>query len=145
MTSETCQGCIMVVEDDPDLSEVLREHIEARLGCRVVLAVDGVDALSRLDGAEVVPPCLILADLNMPRLDGVGLARCIRSSERHGDTHIITMSADPRRARPAEAELHLDKPFAFADLAAIVGPRCRGGPARQRGPGSTPLPRPAVR
>src|SRR6266702_8392791 len=66
-----CKGCILVVDDDPDLRNALTECFEA-LGCTVVAAVDGVHAVECL--GDSLKPCLALLDLNMPRLDGAGLA-----------------------------------------------------------------------
>lgn len=127
-----CRGGVLVVEDDPDLREVIGEHL-AELGCRVTLAGDGVEALEWLRGAYV--PCLILTDLNMPNLDGVGLLRRIRAggSDRAADIAIVTMSAaEPRDDAAGSIEAHLKKPFMLPDLDAIVGSLCRGGPARCR-------------
>ncbi|MFL5263529.1 MAG: response regulator [Anaeromyxobacteraceae bacterium] len=131
MACESCQGRVLVVEDDPDIREVLRDLIGG-LGCRVVLAADGVDALAQLERAGAASPCVIIADLNMPRLGGVGLVRRVRTG-RHVGTPIVTMSAEPLRERPAHVELHLDKPFDFGALAATIGRLCPGGPARGGG------------
>jgi CheY-like chemotaxis protein len=130
MSCQSCQGRVLVVEDDPDIRELLRDLI-AGLGCNVALAADGVDALAQLERAGADSPCVIIADLNMPRLGGVGLVRRVRTGL-HGRTPIVTMSAEPFRERPAEVELHLDKPFDFGSLATTLGRLCRGGPARCR-------------
>jgi CheY-like chemotaxis protein len=127
----TCQGCILIAEDDPDLREALGDYI-ASLGCKVLLAVDGVEALERL--APSVTPCVIVTDLNMPRLDGAGLVRSIRANGHRG-TPIITMSAGSQGAKPANVAAHLDKPFACADLDSTVARLCRGGPACRHGVG----------
>ncbi len=58
---------ILVVDDDPTVREALRELLSGE-GYAVVTADDGQDALDRLGAME--PPCLILLDLRMPRVDG---------------------------------------------------------------------------
>lgn len=60
-------GPILIVEDNPDIRATLRQLFEME-GFEVELAADGEDALRRLDPAG--PPCLILLDLAMPRMDG---------------------------------------------------------------------------
>lgn len=60
-------GHILVVDDDPGVREALREMLSEE-GYSVITAEDGQDALERLGAME--PPCLILLDLKMPRVDG---------------------------------------------------------------------------
>jgi CheY-like chemotaxis protein len=118
----TCTGCIMVVEDDADIRGVLRECLE-HLGCSVVIAVDGVHGLECLDTCP--PPCLVLLDLNMPRLDGEGFLRRVRDDVRLCELPIVSMTAEPHRRRPDMTEAHLHKPFALPDLERIVRRLCR--------------------
>lgn len=58
---------ILVVDDDAAIRDSLRVLLTEE-GYGVETAVDGQDALERLDAME--PPCLILLDLKMPRMDG---------------------------------------------------------------------------
>jgi len=55
-----CAGCIIVVDDDADIRELIRVHVES-LGCTAVLAADGLDALDCLACGPT--PCLILLDI----------------------------------------------------------------------------------
>lgn len=119
----------MVVDDDADVREVVRQYLEG-LGCRVTLAVDGVDALQSL--ASPLPPCIIVSDLTMPKLGAVGFMRCVRAGQDHSATPVVTMSAESQRERPPGVEAHFDKPFALAELGAVAARFCRGGPARYR-------------
>jgi two-component system cell cycle response regulator len=65
---------VLVVEDEPDHRELFRQ-ILAHAGARVVLAEDGQVAVRLL---EMAPrPDIILCDLLMPELDGIGLARYV--------------------------------------------------------------------
>ncbi|MCA1582269.1 MAG: response regulator [Acidobacteria bacterium] len=58
---------ILVVDDDASVREALRDLLSGE-GYAVVTADDGQDALDRLGSMD--PPCLILLDLRMPRIDG---------------------------------------------------------------------------
>ena len=79
----------MVVEDDPDISEVLRHSLE-RAGY-------AVDALSRGDSAlEVIrrnPPDLILLDLMLPGMDGLELCRELKRGAGTSGVPLIMLTA----------------------------------------------------
>lgn len=68
-------GTVLVVDDDDEMRAVLRHVLELD-GWRVAEARDGREALARLTEAR---PDVVLTDLEMPRLDGVGLARRVRN------------------------------------------------------------------
>ena len=109
---------ILVVEDDEDVRELiactLEEHAYA-----VDQASDGRQALLRV--AESCPE-LILLDMKMPRMNGWEFAR--QFHEQFGwpaPIVVVTASADAQaRASEIGAEGHLGKPFALADLLAVV-------------------------
>jgi len=63
-------GPVMIVEDDPDIREILTESLAA-LGFDVVTAAHGRDALTAL-ARMIVLPSVILLDLMMPVMDGYG-------------------------------------------------------------------------
>jgi CheY-like chemotaxis protein len=65
---------ILVVEDDPD-ARALIESILKLSGLTVVLAADGKEGLQR---AQIESPDLIITDIAMPRLNGLGLTRELR-------------------------------------------------------------------
>ena len=65
---------ILVVEDDPDARELLRS-ILTLAGLEVVLATDGQEGFER---AQAMSPDLVITDISMPRLDGLGLIRKLR-------------------------------------------------------------------
>lgn len=85
------RGRILVVDDEPNartaLAELLREE-----GYDVETAADGLMALPKLDKFE---PDLVLTDLEMPGLDGLGLIRKVH--ERAPGRAIVVMSALPAR------------------------------------------------
>jgi two-component system, chemotaxis family, chemotaxis protein CheY len=65
---------ILVVEDDPDARRLI-ETILKLAGLNVVLAADGQEGLEK---AQVESPDLIITDIAMPRLNGLGLIHELR-------------------------------------------------------------------
>jgi CheY-like chemotaxis protein len=119
---------VLLVDDEPAVLDVLGASI-ARFGYRVISAADGVAALEKLDerSSEVAA---IVADLSMPRLDGVGMVREIQ--QRHPKLPIVVMTA----ALPPDKQASLAwlgvaefliKPFQtealLASLERVLGPR----------------------
>jgi CheY-like chemotaxis protein len=102
---------ILVAED----REVSRELIEAILtasGYRVVMAVDGQDALEQ---AARLRADLIILDLYMPRVDGFGVLRQLRADPNYLATPIIALTAsamagDRERALAAGFSEYISKP-----------------------------------
>lgn len=109
------QGRILVVEDEPDIRELLGDTLSV-LG-PVELATDGVDALERIqrNGA----PAVILLDLCLPRMTGPELIERLRGTA-YGDVPVVSMTASNARA-PAGVREHLHKPFDIDDaIGALV-------------------------
>ena len=78
---------ILVVEDDPDIAQVLADLLTEE-GYRVRCAFDGQAALQEIARD---PPDLVLADVMMPHLDGVTLAKRLRAPSRR--IPIVLLSA----------------------------------------------------
>lgn len=77
---------ILLVEDDAiDIQIVKRTLKKESMTNPLFCAYDGVEALEVLNGTngktEVPQPCLILLDINMPRMNGLELLQKIRNSE----------------------------------------------------------------
>src|SRR5512147_2598060 len=70
-------GRVLVVDDDPGMREMLLLAMR-RHGYEAEAATDGLDALARL-GEH--PFDVVLTDLQMPRLDGLGLMRRIHAAD----------------------------------------------------------------
>jgi len=123
-----CPGCILVVDDDADIRELIRVHVES-LGCTAVLAADGLDALDCLTRGPT--PCLILLDMNMPRLDGEAFARYLRENQLLRAVPIVSMSASGRQLLPPLVEQHLDKPFCLEAVTVPIAHYCRAALSRE--------------
>ncbi|HEV2644669.1 MAG TPA: response regulator, partial [Candidatus Elarobacter sp.] len=80
---------VLVVEDDPAASELLRRSLEGE-GWRVVVARNGREALERMDREE---PAIILLDLMMPEMDGFEFLSEIRSLPRASTVPVVVVTA----------------------------------------------------
>lgn len=110
---------ILLVEDDPLLAEVLSGLLQG-LGHRVTHAPQALAALSAL-AAET--PALALLDLDLPGMDGLQLARLIRSQGRELPLIALTARSDPEaepQAFAAGMTAFLRKPVTGAMLAATI-------------------------
>lgn len=84
---------VLVVDDDINSREALAFLI-GQDGYRVVTAVNGADALSRLRGARSIRPSVILLDLIMPVMTGEELCCARRGYVELADIPIVLFSAD---------------------------------------------------
>lgn len=64
---------ILIIEDDPHLSQLMRGHLEA-MGFTVEVAMDGEQGIEALERA----PDLILLDIMLPKMDGLTILKMIR-------------------------------------------------------------------
>ncbi len=75
-SSEFARRCILVVDDDEDMREAVGLLLAPQYELRY--AIDGIDGYNRAH--ELPRPDLIIADVSMPRLDGIGMVQRIRAS-----------------------------------------------------------------
>jgi two-component system phosphate regulon response regulator PhoB len=112
---------ILIVEDEADLSEMMRYNLEAE-GFRIVSAESGDEAVERIrDGV----PDLILLDWMLPGLSGIELCRRWRSREETARTPIIMVTArgeEEERVRglATGADDYIVKPFSMPELVARI-------------------------
>jgi CheY-like chemotaxis protein len=107
---------VLVVEDDPDVGELLVEALELG-GFRARVEPNGRTAIEYLRGGGRVD--LILLDMTMPVLDGWGFRREQRGSPRIADIPVIVLTADgDARAKAASirAQGFLSKPVSLEAL-----------------------------
>ncbi|RSX56389.1 response regulator transcription factor [Bifidobacterium samirii] len=114
---------ILIVDDDPALGEMLSIVLESE-GLRAVVCQDGLRAVEL---ASTLRPDLILLDVMLPGLDGVGVAREIR---RGSNVPIIMLTAksdtiDVVAGLEAGADDYVAKPFRTAELLARIRARFR--------------------
>ncbi|TLX54479.1 response regulator [Stutzerimonas nosocomialis] len=89
---------ILVVDDSAAIRELFAATL-AEGGHRVVEAVDGCDALAKL---EEHPINLLVSDLHMPKLDGIGLVRAVRAHPRYRFAPILVLTSDQSPEKQAE-------------------------------------------
>jgi CheY-like chemotaxis protein len=82
---------ILLVENDPDIREVILDILERR-GYRTLAAEDGRDALHKLR-VGATRPCLILLDLTMPVMSGWEFMAEQASDPRIAGIPVVVMSA----------------------------------------------------
>jgi len=75
---------ILLVEDDKvDVMAIRRSFLRLKIANPIIEAQDGIEALARLRGTDgyeaIARPCLILLDLNMPRMGGLEFLAELRS------------------------------------------------------------------
>jgi CheY-like chemotaxis protein len=111
---------VLIVEDEQDLRELMRDALQMR-GYSVVTAEEGTDALRKLD--DLGPPCLILLDLLMPGMNGWDFFERLRQRPGFASVPVIIHSSAASRA-PAGATRVLQKPLAFDRLVSVVAEYC---------------------
>jgi two-component system response regulator MprA len=109
---------ILVVEDDARLAATL-ERLLAAEGHEVERVGDGLEALKR---AREQPFDLVVLDIMLPSLDGVGVCRRLRATAQVPVLMLTALSGTSERVRglDAGADDYLVKPFAYEELLARV-------------------------
>jgi EAL domain-containing protein (putative c-di-GMP-specific phosphodiesterase class I) len=132
--TKTHLGRVLVVDDDDAVRRVCTRVLGGE-GWQVTLAEHGRAAVIQLDTNKVPFDC-VLSDVNMPELDGYGLAAELR--KRDEDLPILLMTGDPSLDGAVKAMEHgaisyITKPFQHESLAAAVARAARRhGVARMR-------------
>jgi two-component system, OmpR family, KDP operon response regulator KdpE len=108
----------LVVEDDPNIVDLIRANLAVR-GFDTVVSVDGGKALQLLETEE---PDIVLLDLMLPEVDGFDLCRQIRE---RSPVAIIVVSArggerDKVTALHMGADDYMTKPFSIEELLARI-------------------------
>ena len=115
--------CVLLVEDEAAVREVLRRSLERR-GMRVVAAPDAMTALQLLQ--EMEQPDIVVTDVMMPGMDGRSFADAL--AQTGADTPILFISGYAietirERGLVSDAHAFLQKPFTSEELAAAIEAR----------------------
>ena len=120
-TSDAEKPRILIADDNADM----RDYMARLLGDRwtIELVEDGAAAL---DAIKTKRPDLVLTDVMMPKLDGFGLLKAIRTDDELQDLPVIMLSARAGEEARVEgldagADDYLIKPFSARELIAKVG------------------------
>lgn len=103
---------ILIVDDSSSLRQVVNLAL-TRAGYEVIEGVDGMDALTKLDGRKIH---LIVSDVNMPRMDGITFVTQVKQNPRYKFTPVIMLTTEGQDAkkeqgRAAGAKAWIVKPF----------------------------------
>src|SRR6202167_1665463 len=123
MTETARKTCALVLEDDPNIVDLIRSNLAVR-GFDTVVSVDGLRALNLLETEE---PDIVLLDLMLPEGDGFELCQLIRE---RSSVAIIVVSArggerDKVTALNMGADDYLTKPFSIEELLARIAATLR--------------------
>ena len=112
---------VMVIDDSKTIRRTA-ETLLKKVGCEVITAVDGFDALAKIADSH---PNIIFVDIMMPRLDGYQTCTLIKSNPRFKATPVIMLSSkdglfDKARGRIVGSEQYLTKPFTRDELLGAI-------------------------
>ena len=114
---------VMVVDDSVTVRKVTSRFLE-RQGMEVLLAKDGVDAVTQLLEIERIPDVMLL-DIEMPRMDGFEVASRVRHNNRLKDIPIIMITSRTgekhrERALSLGVNGYIGKPYQETALLEII-------------------------
>nr|WP_314876077.1 response regulator [uncultured Pseudomonas sp.] len=112
---------VLLVEDNP-VNQLVAKGMLGKLGCQVLIASQGAEALEMLERETVD---MVFMDCNMPVMDGYEASRRIRQSGRWPQLPIVALTANAmpeerERCRAAGMDDYLAKPFRREDLLALI-------------------------
>src|SRR5262245_3701555 len=91
---------ILIVDDSMSLRQTLAIALRGS-GYTVVEAVDGKDALGKLDGTKFN---LIISDVNMPNLDGIGFVKAAKQLPAYKFTPVIMLTTEGDESKKMEGK-----------------------------------------
>ncbi len=112
---------ILIVDDSASMRQLVTFALEDA-GYDVVQAVDGEDALSKAGQSRAE---MVITDLNMPKLDGIGLIRQLRERSEYKFTPIVMLTTESqdtkkKEGKQAGASGWIVKPFTPDQLIGVV-------------------------
>ena len=112
---------VMVIDDSKTIRRTA-ETLLKKVGCEVITAVDGFDALAKIADTR---PDVIFVDIMMPRLDGYQTCALIKNNSEFRSTPVIMLSSkdglfDKARGRIVGSEQYLTKPFTREELLGAI-------------------------
>lgn len=113
---------ILIVDDSPTMRMLVAFSLSRYAGCTIEQACNGVEALELL---AVRVPDMMVADINMPEMNGLELIARVRESHSKNDLPIVVITTegsdeDIRKGLQAGATEYLVKPFQPQKLHTII-------------------------
>lgn len=111
----------MVIDDSKTIRRTA-ETLLKKVGCEVITAIDGFDALSKIADQK---PDIIFIDIMMPRLDGYQTCALIKNNKAFKSTPVIMLSSkdglfDKAKGRIVGSDQYLTKPFSRDELLSAI-------------------------
>jgi len=112
---------VMVIDDSKTIRRTA-ETLLSKVGCSVVTAIDGFDALAKIANTR---PDIIFVDIMMPRLDGYQTCALIKNNNEFKSTPVIMLSSkdglfDKAKGRIVGSDQYLTKPFSKHELLSAI-------------------------
>ena len=112
----------LVVEDSPMMRQLLTLALSRIRGLEVVEADDGLDGLKKLSAKKFD---IVIADINMPVMDGIKLVKHIRSDPVHGNIPVVIVTTegneeDKQRAAVLGVQAYITKPAGAPEILSTV-------------------------
>lgn len=113
---------VLIVEDSPTMRQLVSFAMKRIPNSKIVEATDGVDALKKLSAEKID---IILADINMPVMDGLKLVSLVRGNPAYKDIPVIIITTegaeeDKKKALAIGANAYLPKPIQTQELIRLV-------------------------
>jgi len=117
------EGLKAMIVDDSKTIRRTAETLLKKVGCEVVTALDGFDALGKIADQR---PDIIFVDIMMPRLDGYQTCALIKRNKCFKNTPVIMLSSkdglfDRAKGRIVGSDQYLTKPFSRDELLGAIG------------------------
>jgi len=114
----TPRAHILVVEDDPDVRELIERQLDGA-GYRITLAATGQSAVT---SALADPPDVVIVDVQLPDIDGREVIQILRADDRTRRARILICSiVDPDDLGATARDAELAKPYRREQLSDLVG------------------------
>jgi len=112
---------VMVIDDSKTIRRTA-ETLLKKVGCDVITASDGFEALAKIADHK---PNIIFVDIMMPRLDGYQTTALIKNNKVFKNTPVVMLSSkdglfDRARGRIVGSEQYLTKPFTKEELLGAI-------------------------
>ena len=112
---------VMVIDDSKTIRRTA-ETLLKNVGCEVITAIDGFDALAKIVDHH---PHIIFVDIMMPRLDGYQTCALIKSNRAFKSIPVIMLSSkdglfDKAKGRIVGSDQFLTKPFSRDELLSAI-------------------------
>jgi two-component system response regulator len=128
ITMDSCElpTTVVVAEDDEDDRLLIEQAFSGYCQCvKLHFVHDGSELMAHLNNGGAAKPCLILMDLNMPKMGGIEALDKIRSDARFKDIPVIVLTTSDEEDTITKsyckgANSYIRKPMTFSELEQIV-------------------------